>query len=193
MRARVTVCAGPGAISRMPACPDALSDDFVFDYLRAHMRPGDIVRLGCTCRAMRRVMRSLAGRVYSAFPPRLLGEQGLAGALAYRWGASRGASPGEVDEALAGAARGGHLALALVLLDSRGPGPSHAALCDALLVSCRAGQIELAAAAWPLVASQVCWGCRQGLLLEAIKSTDGVRECAPIVTWAASQLLRGHR
>ena len=67
------------------ACLDALSGDFVFDYLRAHMRPGDIVRLGRTCRAMRRAMLSLAGRVCSAFPPRLLGEQGLAGALAYRW------------------------------------------------------------------------------------------------------------
>ena len=148
--------------SRMPTGLDALSGDFVFDYLRAHMRPGDIVRLGRTCRAM----LSLAGRVYSAFPPRLLGEQGLAGALAYRWGV--GVPPGEVDEALAGAARGDHL----VLLDSRGPGPSHAALCDALLVSCRAGRVELAAATWPLVASHVGRGSSSKRLNQLMASAN---------------------
>ena len=148
------------------ACLDALSGDFVFDYLRAHMRPGDIVRLGRTCRAMRRAMLSLAGRVCSAFPPRLLGEQGLAGALAYRWGV--GVPPGEVDEALAGAARGDHL----VLLDSRGPGPSHAALCDALLVSCRAGRVELAAATWPLVASHVGRGSSSKRLNQLMASAN---------------------
>ena len=121
--------------SRMPtgldalsggACLDALSGDFVFDYLRAHMRPGDIVRLGRTCRAMRRAMRramlSLAGRVYSAFPPRLLGEQGL--------------------------------------------------ICDALLVSCRAGRVELAAATWPLVASHVGRGSSSKRLNQLMASAN---------------------
>ena len=172
----------------MATSVDTLSIDFVFDTLRARMPPGDAVRLGRTCRAARAALRALADRVYSAFPPRLLGAQGLTGALAHRWGGAP--PPGEVDEALAGAARGRHFDLVRGILCGGGGGPSHAAVRDALLFACHAGELDIARLVWPRAAAPVCGDCRQGILLDAIKATEGLRRCAPVVTWAASQLLR---